>query len=236
MNHPVTVDRVAGCLASHRDKWIHIGAEEWVLAILRDGYRIPFYVLPPLTECPLVFGMYSPGSEKGKALDLEVQLLMEKGAIEMAPSTPGFYSHLFVVPKTTGGYRPILDLSVLNRYVLKTKFRMETVKTVLSAVREGDWMTSIDLKDAYFQVPIHLDSRKFLRFTWRDQSFQFRVLCFGLSTAPQVFTRMMAPVSAAFHRQGFRLLRYLDDWLLLASSKQEALQANSCLSACASNS
>ena len=40
---------------------------------------------------------------------------------------------------------------------------------------------------------------------------------------------MMAPVSAAFHRQGFRLLRYLDNWLLLASSKQEALQATSCL-------
>ena len=37
--------------------------------------------------------------------------------------------------------------------------------------------------------------------------FQFRSLCFGLSTAPQVFTRFMAPVSSIMHRYGFRILR-----------------------------
>ncbi|KAK3864567.1 hypothetical protein Pcinc_029750 [Petrolisthes cinctipes] len=49
-----------------------------------------------------------------------------KGAIEEAPATPGFYSHLFVVTKATGGFRPVLDLSSLNRYVTTTQFRMET--------------------------------------------------------------------------------------------------------------
>ena len=55
--------------------------------------------------------------------------------------------------------------------------------------------------------------------------FQFRVLCFGLTTAPQVFTRIMAPVSAILHRHGVRMLRYLDDWLILASSKIACLQS-----------
>ena len=55
--------------------------------------------------------------------------------------------------------------------------------------------------------------------------FQFRVLCFGLTTAPQVFTRIMAPVSAILHRHGVRMFRYLDDWLILASSEIACLQS-----------
>ena len=55
--------------------------------------------------------------------------------------------------------------------------------------------------------------------------YQFKVLCFGLSTAPQGFTRVMAPVSAILHRMGVRLRRYLDDWLLRASSREQVLLA-----------
>ena len=84
---------------------------------------------------------------------------------------------------------------------------------------------TIDLKDAYLQVPIHQDSRKFLRFVAGGKAWQFRVLCFGLATAPQLFTRVMAPITAWPHCVGIRLLRYLDDWLILASSWEEALQA-----------
>ena len=86
-------------------------------------------------------------------------------------------------------------------------------------------MISLDLQDAYLQVPVHHDSRLFLRFVVDGKPFQFRVLCFGLTTAPQVFTRIMAPVSAILHRHGVRMLRYLDDWLILASSKIACLQS-----------
>ena len=54
--------------------------------------------------------------------------------------------------------------------------------------------------------------------------YQF-ILCFGLSTAPQVFTRVMAPVSAILHRMGVRLRRYLADWLLRAFSREQVLLA-----------
>ena len=66
-------------------------------------------------------------------------------------------------------------------------------------------MVSIDLKDAYLQVPIHLGSRKHLWFVGFDMVFQFKVFCFGLTTAPQVFTRVMVPVSAMLHNQGIRI-------------------------------
>ena len=83
---------------------------------------------------------------------------------------------------------------------------------------------SLDLQDAYLQVPVHPSSRRYLRFCVGESVYQFRALCFGLSTAPQVFTRVMATVSAIMHRHGFRILRYLDDWLVLASTFQESVR------------
>ena len=70
-----------------------------------------------------------------------------------------------------------------------------------------------------------LTARPYLRFVENGQVLQFRALCFGLSTAPQVFTRVMAPVLVILHGMGVRILRYLDDWLVLALSRVEALWA-----------
>ena len=192
---------------------------------LRVGYRIPFDRPPPLSECPISLPAYSPHSIRGVALNQELQDLLRKGAVEPAPQSPGFYSRLFLVKKASGSWRPIIDLSTLNDYVTSSRFHMETPRSVLNSIRPGDWMISLDLQDAYLQVPVHHDSRRFLRFVVDGKPFQFRVLCFGLTTAPQVFTRIMVPVSAILHRHGVRMLRYLDDWLILASSKIACLQS-----------
>ena len=184
--------------------------DAWVVEALRVGYRIPFDRLPPLSERPLSLPAYSPHSIRGVALNQELQNLLRKGAVEPAPQSPGFYSRLFLVKKASGSWRPIIDLSTLNGFI---------TSSVLNYIHPGDWMVSLDLQDAYLQVPVHHDSRRYLRFVVDGKTFQFRVLCFGLTTAPQVFTGIMAPVSAILHRHGVRMLRYLDDWLILASSK-----------------
>ena len=94
---------------------------------------------------------------------------------------------------------------------------METPQSVLRSVRQRDWMVTLDLKDAYLQISVHSDSRKFLRFVFNDKTFKFKVVCFSLSPAPQVFTRVMAPVSSIMHRQGFRILQYLDDRIVMGA-------------------
>ena len=88
-----------------------------------------------------------------------------------------------------------------------------------------DGMVSIDLQDIYLQFPVQPESRRFLRFCVGHQTFQFQVLCFGLSSALQVFTRVMAPISSIMHCYGYRILRYLDDWLVLGSSLHKIVRA-----------
>ena len=171
------------------------------MAVLRDGYRVPFKDSPPpLARTPVSFPTYRAGSPRAQALRQEVEAMLAKGALEIARDPgPGFYSRLFLVEKATGGWRPVIDLSHLNDFVQLTPFKMETVASVLLSVREGDFLASLDLKDAYFQIPIHGSSRKLLRFMSEGTVYQFKALCFGLSTAPQVFTRVFAAVSAWAH-------------------------------------
>ena len=170
------------------------------------GYCLPFLSAHPLSNVPIPMLSYSPTSIMGAALE-EVPLgLIAKGAVELAPlPSPGFYSRLFVVWKTSGSWRQVIDLSHLHRFVDVSPFHMETIQSVLLSVRQGDWMASIDLKEAY-------------------TVYQFKVLCFGLSTAPQVFTRVMAPVSAILHSMGFRMSRYHYDWLVQSASRESLLR------------
>ena len=168
---------------------------------------------------------YSRSSIRGVALAAAVVDLLEKGAVEPAPSSPGYYNRLFVTPKVTRGWRPVIDLSRINRVVAVSHFHMETAQSVLQSLRPGDWMVSLDLQDAYLQVPVHPSSRRYLRFCVWDSVLQFRALCFVLSTAPQAFMLVMAPISAIVHRYGFRILRCLGDWLVLGSSFLEIVRA-----------
>ena len=180
------------------------------------------HTLPPASST--VCGTH-PHAIKGVALEEVTLALIAKGAVELTPlPSPGFYSRLFVVWKTSGSWRPVIDLSLLNHFVDVSHFRMETIQSVLLSVRQWDWMASINLREAYLQVPVHPESRRFLRFVAHGRTYQFTALCFGLSTAPQVFTRVMAPVSAILHSMGIRMRHYLDDWLVQASSREGLLR------------
>ena len=160
-----------------------------------------------------------------EALELEVAELVRKRAVQLVvqPSSPGHYGRLFVVPKANGGWRPVLDLSPLNVFLRKIRFRMETPDSVRKAIRPGDWATSIDLTDAYFHVLMHVRDRKYLRFVWGEAVYQFRALPFGLSLAPWIFTMIARELCAAVRGLGIWLRAYLDDWLIHNLSRQDCL-------------
>ena len=143
--------------------------------MLRWGYRVPFLSAPPLSAEPIPFPSYGPNSIRGLALEKEVQSLVQKGDVELAPlPSPGFYSRLFVVMKASRLWRPVIELSILNVRVCKTPFKIETLQSVLLSVQSGDWVVSIGLKDACLQIPIHPDSRKYLRFVAFESSLSIQ--------------------------------------------------------------
>lgn len=123
------------------------------------------------------------------------------------------------MPKVTGGWRPVLDLSTLNKFLQRKPFRMETASSIRESMHPGDWAVSIDLKDAYFQILIHPRDRRWLRFVWKETVYQFRALPFGLSPAPWLFTRIARELGLHAREFGIRLSMYLDDWLIHAASK-----------------
>ena len=136
----------------------------------------------------------------------------------------GFFNRLFLVPKPNNKCRPILDLSKLNLFLKTEKFKMETPETIRTSLQQRKWVTSIDFRDAYFHIPIQEQSRKYLRFHVQGQTYQFKALPFGLSTAPFEFTVIAKEVKLLAIHKGIRIHQYLDDWLVRATSHQACLQ------------
>ncbi|XP_061589562.1 LOW QUALITY PROTEIN: nucleolar protein 14 [Cololabis saira] len=136
-----------------------------------EGYRLQFRRWPPPPSGVRETSVRDPG--RALCLSQEIAKLFDKKAItRVHPRTQssGFYSTYFLIPKKDTSLRPVLDLRGLNQY---------------------QWFNSIDLKDAYFHVPIHPDHRQFLHFAFQGHAYQFAVLPFGLSQAPRIFTRCM---------------------------------------------
>ena len=84
--------------------------------------------------------------------------------------------------------------------------------------KPGDWMTKVDLKDAYFMIPMASHHKRLLRFPWQGQTYKFNCLPFGLSSAPWVFTKTTRLVVAMLRSLGLRFIIYIDDILLLVTS------------------
>ncbi len=175
------------------------GVSLWVLRTIRTGYTLQFGKNPPRFDGVHLTVVNS--AAKASVLQQELSSLLQKGAIEEVPQSEverGFFSRYFLVPKRDGGLRPILDLRRLNLSLYKGKFKMLTMRTIMSQVQEGDWFVTIDLKDAYFHIQVIHRHRRFLRFAFGGKAYQYKVLPFGLALAPRTFTKCMDAALAPF--------------------------------------
>jgi len=99
---------------------------------------------------------------------------------------------------------------------------MDLLETAIKLIRPSCFMTSIDLKDAYYSIPVALEHQKYLKFIWRDQLYAFTSLPMGLSSSPRVFSKVMKPVFAYLRSQfGHTCLGYIDDSFYLEDSYME---------------
>ena len=105
-------EKIPGRLSKFSGAWSGIGADPWVMRIVQWGYKNPFVTLPPL-RLQGQETTYPKGSLKWSSLNQSVQELRNKGAIEPAPLTPGFYSRLFLV-RLFLDHRSVLPLKCLR--------------------------------------------------------------------------------------------------------------------------
>ena len=99
----------------------------------------------------------------------------------------------------------ILNLKSLNTFVAYHHFKMYTFLTAIKLIRPGCFMASIDLKDAYYSIPVAKGDRKYLMFEWQGSYYQFIFLPNGLSCAPRLFTKILKPVYGSFENAGLYL-------------------------------
>jgi hypothetical protein len=173
-----------------------------VPGIIRHSLRLEIVSQPPRTSVPSPVHL-PQDSAKASALRAEVRSLLDKGAIVHIDNPgPGFYSHIFVVPKKQkGSWSVIIDLSRLNRFLRVPHFKMETTRTMAAAILPVDWAVSLDLRDAYLHVPVHPDYQRYLRFYFEGRVYQFKAMPFSLaSTRARVKTSLLPRRLAAPQR------------------------------------
>jgi len=191
--------------------------------MVRDGLTLEWKDgCPPLRATPWVFPLPVDGNKRS-LLVKEVTDLLTKDAIEEVREARGYYSLIFLVPKKSGDWRPVFDLSNLNKFLTIPRFKMESAVTIQKAMEIGKWAVSIDIKDAYLHIPINKASRKFLKFAFMGKVYQFKVLPFGVANAPYVFTRVVRAMAAIVHARGIKFHHYIDDWLIIADTPQQAI-------------
>ena len=184
-----------------------------------SGYQIPFHSVPVQLHVPVT----RSSDLTVPLVDAEVNKLLSIGAIKAIPfSKENFYSRLFLVPKKEGTYRPVINLSRLNKFIENSHFQMENISCLKTLLRRGGFTTCIDLKDAYLSVHVHKSSQKYLCFQWRNRCYAFLGLPFGLNTAPRVFTKRLKPVAAYLRKRSIRIIVYLGDFLILGSSIEDS--------------
>lgn len=133
------------------------------------------------------------------------------GIVEECSNTigdQGFYSTIFPVIKRDGSTRVILNLKDLNTYVTFAHFKMETIKDVLQLISPSCFFMTIDFKHAYFSVHVKPEHRKWLRFLWKNNHYQFTSLPQGLSSTPRLFTKLLKPALAYLRKLGILVSCY----------------------------
>lgn len=160
--------------------------------------------------------------KEDKIVQNEIKKLLEMKVIKEVEHTPGEYiSPIFIVPKKNGEYRMILNLKQLNENIVYHHFKMETFESALKLVKKNCYFASVDLRHAYYSVPLSEEVQKKFRFQKLGKVYQYTSLPNGVACAPRLYTKLMKPVYASLRMLGHTNSGYIDDSLLVADTFSE---------------
>ena len=188
--------------------------DPWCYKVIKEGLKLPFM------KHPKVLDRRSPSSQENRRA---IQEFLDKGALERTSRVDN--ALFFFVIQQGEKSRPILDCSPLNQYLRCSHFKMEDMKTATSLIERNDWLTKIDIKDAYLHIPLHPSASRHLGIRLADGThWKCKAMPFGLNIAPLIFTRLMRAALKPLRKEGIRLVAYLDDLLIISNSMEQAVE------------
>ena len=136
-------------------KWMELTSDPQILDIISHCH-IEFGEIPMRKHWSAVTNLENKFSDQEKAsLDAQIAEFLSKGIVSYSDSQVGqIISPIFLRPKSYGTYRLIFNLKALNDSVVYHHFRLDTLEAALPLITPGCYMTSLDLKDAYYSIPI----------------------------------------------------------------------------------
>lgn len=212
-----TVDNfVAGKVKDKVSMWKTITSDDWILDSIQ-GIEIAFSEEPVgSSHRQITFSE----SEK-ELLSSELQNLQKKGVIKEVNHEPGEYlSTVFLRPKRDGTHRLILNLKFLNKSVDKIHFKMDSLKSAIALMNKDCYFASLDIRDAYYSVPVKDNYKKYFRFVFGENLLEYQGLPQGFRDAPRLFTKILKPVLATLHEEGHAIIIYFDDSLIQGDTFQ----------------
>ena len=210
----------AGRLSNYLDRWQTITTDKEILQTV-EGMTIDFIDFPTHAYNATVGYSLS----ELDTLQTEVAKLIKKGVVVRSEDQiDQFKSPIFLRRKPDGTFRLILNLKNLNTNLEYNHFKMTTLQSILTLVRKNCFMTSIDLKDAYYSIKVKPELTKFLKFELLGVLYEFCTLPNGLSQGPRKFTKLTKPPLSCLRKEGVIVDIYIDDLFNTADSFEECLQ------------
>lgn len=160
----------------------------------------------------------SPAIEK--LIHEEIDRMLSMGVIEESTSS---WSSPVVLVRKPGKIRLCLDSRKVNSVTVKDAYPLPFIEGILSRLPRARYISSLDLKDAFWQIPLESGSREKTAFTIPNRPlYQYTVMPFGLCNAPQTMCRLMDKVVPPHLRE--RVFVYLDDLLVISEDFPSHLQ------------
>ena len=169
---------------------------------------------------PIKQRYYPVSPFKQKIMDQEIEEMLKLDVIELSKSP--WSSPVCLVRKKDDSYRFCIDFRKLNQYTKKDAYPIPYVSAVLDRLRNAKYISSIDIKSAFWQIPLSESSRELTAFTVPGRNlYHFKRMPFGLTNAPATWQRIIDRVLGVDLENN--VMVYLDDIIIIARTFSEHL-------------